>query len=103
MHPAPQPFSVLSSYVRHDHVRAALIQRGGGMVRPSPIGTTAIVCLKLDFPVAVSRSGEVMHPRAWQQRCPPGRVAAIGRRSRCAAPAPAICTRTAGSRGFRRA
>ena len=103
MHPAPQPPSVPSSYVRHDHVRAAFIQRGGAMSRPRPIGTTTIVCLKLDFPVAVWRSGTVMHPRVWQQGCPPGRVAVIGRRGRCAAPAPAICTQTGGSRGFWRA
>ena len=100
MHPAPQPPSVLSSYVGHDQVRAALIQRGGGMVRVRPVGTTVIVCLKLGFLVAVSRSGAVMKLRVCQQGCRPGRVAIIGRRGCCAAPAPAICTRTGGSRGF---
>ena len=51
MHPAPQPPSVLSSYVRRDQVRPRF-QRVGAMVRVRPIGTTAIVCLKLGFPVA---------------------------------------------------
>jgi hypothetical protein len=35
---APQPPSVLSSYVRRDQVRAALIQGAGGMVRERPAG-----------------------------------------------------------------
>ena len=52
MHPAPQPPSVLSSYVRPDQVRAPLIQRVGAMVRVRPIGTSAIVCLKLSIPIA---------------------------------------------------
>ncbi len=61
--PQMTPPSVLSSYVRRDQVRAALIQRGGGMVRVRPIGTVAIFSLKLGFPVAVSRSGAVIQPR----------------------------------------
>lgn len=99
MHPAPQPPSVLSSYVRPDQVRAPLIQRVGAMVRVRPIGTSAIVCLKLSIPIAglaIIRGGDASagleavlpartgrrHRAAWLLRCarpsdlhPDGRIA----------------------------
>ena len=80
MHLAPQPPSVLWSYVRHDQVRAALIQRGGGMVRVRSIGPTVIFSLKLGFPVAcvAIRGGDTA------AGLPAGLSARTGRRHRAA-------------------
>ena len=80
MHPAPQPPSVLSSYVRHDHVRPPIIQRADAMFRPGQIGTTAIICLKLAFPVAglAIRGGDTAAD------LPAGLSARTGRRHRAA-------------------
>ena len=88
MHPAPQPPSVLSSYVRHDQVRAAVIRRGGAMFRARPIGTTAIVCLKLDFPVAglAIRGGDTAAGLAAGLSARTGRRHRAARSLRCARP-----------------
>lgn len=88
MHPAPEPPSVLSSYVRHDQVRAAFIQRGGAMFRPRPIGTTAIVCLKLDFPIAglAIRGGDTAAGLAAGLSARTGRRHRAARSMRCARP-----------------
>lgn len=97
---APQPPSVLSRVVRRGEVQAAVIRRAGEMFRPRAIGTAAFLGLKLDVGFTIRRGDIALAREAGSQM----RMAAgIGRRGRCAAPAPAICTRTAGSRGFRRA
>ena len=43
--PQMTPPSVLSSYVRRDQVRAALIQGAGGMVRVRPVGVPTVFSL----------------------------------------------------------
>ena len=87
MHPAPQPPSVLSSYVRRDQVRPRF-QRVGAMVRVRPIGTTAIVCLKLGFPVAcvAIRGGDTAAGLAAELSARTGRRHRAARSMRCARP-----------------
>ncbi|MEM7004267.1 MAG: hypothetical protein AAF498_00165 [Pseudomonadota bacterium] len=88
MHPAPQPPSVLSSYVRRDKVRAAFIQRAGAVFRPGPIGTIAIVCLKLSVPVAglAIRGGDTAAGLAAGLSAQTGRRHRAARLLRCARP-----------------
>ena len=114
MHPVPQPPSVLSSYVGHDQVRPPLIQRADAMFRPRPIGTTAIVCLKLSIPIAglaIIRGGDASaglaaglsartdrrHRAAQSMRCarpsdlhPHGRIAGFLARMRVTPPAGSV-------------
>jgi len=88
VHPVPQPPSVLSSYVGHDQVRPPLIQRADAMFRPRPIGTTAIVCLKLGFPVAcvAIRGGDTAAGLAAVLPARTGRRHRAARSMRCARP-----------------
>lgn len=97
---APQPPSVLSKVVRRGEGQAAVIRRAGEVFRPRAIGTAAFLGLKLDVGFTIRR-GDIARARETgsQMRM----VADNVRRGRCAALAPAICTRTGGSRDFWRA